>query len=183
MKNKKKGKKKKKFDLKKILSSYKTIIYISFLINIILIVFTYYTVSNNKIYSFSGSDEYIEVKDGLIALNPDINLLNGNNISYKYNEDYDIVSFKIGYYVMDNEKLVEIISNNIKLESDIKLSVLFNNISSFNVFEKNSSKNYFTPYKKKLLDDGLYLVFEAKTKDGNSIMRKVKMNLSKISKF
>lgn len=183
MKNKKKGKKKKKFDLKKILSSYKTIIYISFLINIILIVFAYYTISNNKIYSFSGSDEYIEVKDGLIALNTDINLLNGNNISYKYNEDYDIVSFKIGYYVMDNEKLVEIISNNIKLESDIKLSVLFNNISSFNVFEKNSSKNYFTPYKKKLLDDGLYLVFEAKTKDGNSIMRKVKMNLSKISKF
>lgn len=183
MKNKKKGKKKKKFDLKKILSSYKTIIYISFLINIILIVFTYYTVSNNKIYSFSGSDEYIEVNDGLIVLNTDINLLNGNNISYKYNEDYDIVSFKIGYYVMDNEKLVEIMSNNIKLESDIKLSVLFNNISSFNVFEKNSSKNYFTPYKKKLLDDGLYLVFEAKTKDGNSIMRKVKMNLSKISKF
>lgn len=183
MKNKKKGKKKKKFDLKKILSSYKTIIYISFLINIILIVFAYYTVSNNKIYSFSGSDEYIEVNDGLIVLNTDINLLNGNNISYKYNEDYDIVSFKIGYYVMDNEKLVEIISNNIKLESDIKLSVLFNNISSFNVFEKNSSKNYFTPYKKKLLDDGLYLVFEAKTKDGNSIMRKVKMNLSKISKF
>lgn len=183
MKNKKKGKKKKKFDLKKILSSYKTIIYISFLINIILIVFAYYTISNNKIYSFSGSDEYIEVKDGLIALNTDINLLNGNNISYKYNEDYDIVSFKIGYYVMDNEKLVEIISNNIKLESDIKLSVLFNNISSFNVFEKNSSKNYFTPYKKKLLDDGLYLIFEAKTKDGNSIMRKVKMNLSKISKF
>lgn len=183
MKNKKKGKKKKKFDLKKILSSYKTIIYISFLINIILIVFTYYTVSNNKIYSFSGSDEYIEVNDGLIVLNTDINLLNGNNISYKYNEDYDIVSFKIGYYVMDDEKLVEIMSNNIKLESDIKLSVLFNNISSFNVFEKNSSKNYFTPYKKKLLDDGLYLVFEAKTKDGNSIMRKVKMNLSKISKF
>ena len=26
-------------------------------------------------------------------------------------------------------------------------------------------------------------IFEAKTKDGNSIMRKVKMNLSKISKF
>ena len=183
MKNKRKGKKKKKFDLKKILSSYKTIIYISFLINVILIVFTYYTISNNKIYSFNNSDEYIEVKDGLIALNTDINLLNGNNISYKYNEDYDIVSFKIGYYVMDNEKLVEIISNNIKLESDIKLSVLFNNISSFNVFEKNSSKNYFTPYKRKLLDDGLYLVFEAKTKDGNSIMRRVKMNLSKISKF
>lgn len=183
MKNKKKGKKKKKFDLKKILSSYKTIIYISFLINIILIVFAYYTISNNKIYSFSGSDEYIEVKDGLIALNTDINLLNGNNISYKYNEDYDIVSLKIGYYVMDNEKLVEIISNNINLESDIKLSELVNNFSSFNVFEKNSSKNYFTPYKKKLLDDGLYLVFEAKTKNNDTILRKVKMNLSKISKF
>ena len=70
-----------------ILKSYKTIIYISFIINIILLVFAYHVMSSNKIYSFSGSDDYLRVKDGLIVLNNDINLLNGNNIEYIYGED------------------------------------------------------------------------------------------------
>ena len=62
-----------------ILKPYKTIIYISFLINIILLIFTYYIISSNKIYSFSGNDDYLRVKDGIILFNSDINLFNGNN--------------------------------------------------------------------------------------------------------
>ena len=58
---------------KNIFNSYKTIIVISFIINIILLVFAFYTISNNKLYAFSGKDDYIEVKDGIIALNNDIN--------------------------------------------------------------------------------------------------------------
>lgn len=167
----------------KILKSYKTIIYISFIINVILIVFAYYLITNNKIYTFSGSDEYIRVSDGIIALNNDINLINGNNIEYIYGVDYDIKSYKIGYYVMDDTKLVEIISNNIELEVDIKLSELINNFSSFNIVEKNSNPNYFTSYKKELIQNGIYLILEAKTKDSENIFSKVKLNVSKISKY
>lgn len=180
-------KKKKKTNLKEklisILKSYKTIIYISFIINIILLIFAYYTVSSNKIYTFSGTDEYIRVSDGIITFNTDINLINGNNIEYINGVDYDIKSYKIGYYVMDDTKLVEIISNTLELEETVKLSELINNFTSFNIAEKNSKPNYFTSYKKELIKDGLYLVLEAKTDNQETVFSKVKLNVSKISKF
>ena len=180
--------KKKKSNLKEkmlnIFKSYKTIIYISFIINIILIIFSYNIVYSNKIYTFSGSDEYIKVSDGIIALNTDINVLNGNNIKYIYNIDYDIKKYKISYSVMDkNNKLIDIITNSLELDESIKLSEVINNFTTFNIVEKNSKPNYFTSTKKRLINDGLYLVLEAKTVDGIDIFSKVKLNVSKISKF
>ena len=183
MNKKRKRSKNIKDKLLNILKSYKTIIYVSFIINIILLIFTYYIMSSNKIYTFSGSDEYLRVKDGIISLNTDINLINGNNIEYIYGKDFDIKSYKIGYYAMDDTKLVEIISNTIELDTSVLLSELINNFTSFNIVEKNGSPNHFTSYKKELIKDGLYLVLEAKTVDGQNIFSKVNLNVSKISKF
>lgn len=183
MNKKRKRSKNIKDKLLNILKSYKTIIYVSFIINIILLIFTYYIMSSNKIYTFSGSDEYLRVKDGIIAMNTDINLINGNNIEYIYGKDFDIKSYKIGYYVMDDTKLVEIISSTIELDTNVKLSELINNFTSFNIAEKNNNPNHFTSYKKELIKDGLYLVLEAKTEDGQNVFSKVKLNVSKISKF
>jgi len=169
--------------LKDLLKSYKTIIYISFAINVFLLIFCYYLMSNNNVYTFSGEDEYLKVKDGLIALNADINVINGNNIKYINNIDYDIKEYKIGYYVMDDDKLVEIVSDSLTFDTEMKLSEIVNNFTSFNLVEKNNSAKYFTHYKKELLNDGLYLVLEAKTKDEEPVFSKVKLNITKISKF
>ena len=169
--------------LKNILNSYKTIIYISFLINIILLSFTYYIISNNKVYSFSGSDDYVSINEGLIVLNNDINLLNGNNIVYKNTNDYDIKEFKIGYYVMKDEKLIEIVTTSNELDNSLKLSEIINNFTSLNVVEKNTSNIYFTKKKKKLLNNGLFFIIEAKTVDNETIFNKVKLNITKISKY
>jgi len=181
MKKKKKSNFKEKLVL--ILNSYKTIIYISIIINIILLIFTYYNISSQKIYTFSGSDEYIRVNDGIISFSTDINLLNGNNIEYINGVDYDVKEYEIGYYVMDDTKLIELINNNLKLEESVKLSELINNFTTFNIIEKNSKPNYFTSYKKKLIKDGLYLVLKAKTNNDEEVFCKVKLNVSKISKF
>ena len=84
---------------------------------------------------------------------------------------------------MEDTKLVEIISSNIELDTLIKLSDLVNNFTSFNIVEKSSSSNAFTNYKKSLLKDGLYLILEAKTSEGEEVFSKIKLNLSKISKY
>ena len=168
--------------LKEKINSYKIIIWISFLINIILLIFSYYVINSNKIYSFSGNDDYLKVNDGLIVLNTDINILNGNNIEYVNTTDYDVKEFKIGYYVMDNNKLVNIISTNLDIDESIKLSDAIKNFISFNIAEKNNNKYYFTNYKKKLIKDGLYLIMEAKSVDNEEIVSKVNLNVSKISK-
>jgi len=169
--------------LLELLKSYKTVIYISFIINIILLILLYNLTTSNRIYSFSGNDDYIRVKDGLVVFNNDINLFNGNNIEYIYGEDYEIKSYKIGYYVMDDSKLVEIFSTTMELDTEIKISEIINNFTAFNLTEKNSKPNYFTRYKKELINDGIYFVMEAKTKDGVDIFSKVNLNVSKISKF
>ncbi len=179
----KKKRKNLKNKISTLLKSYKIIIYISFIINIILILFAWYVMSSNKLYTFNGSDEYIEVKDGIIALNTDINLINNNNVKYINSNDYDIKSYKIGYYVMEDNKLIEIISNSLDLDTEVKLSEIIDKFASFNVTEKNRNNNYFNSKKKKLLSDGLYLVIEAKKSDGEQIMSKVKLNVTKISKY
>jgi len=166
-----------------LLKSYKTIIYISFIINIILLIILYNLTTSNRIYSFSGNDDYLRVKDGLVVFNNDINLFNGNNIEYIYGEDYEIKSYKIGYFVMDDTKLVEIFSTTMELDTEIKISEIINNFTAFNITEKNNNPNYFTRYKKDLIKNGIYLVMEAKTKDGIDVFSKVNLNVSKISKF
>ena len=184
MRNKKKKlKNNMKEKLISILNSYKTIIYISFAINIILLFVCYSNMSSNKIYTFSGEDEYLKVRDGIVVLNNDINLINGNNIKYINSKDYEVVSYKIGYYVMDNNKLVEIVSTNLELETEIKISEIVNNFTSFNLAEKDKDSVYFTDYKKDLIDSGLYLILEAKTKDGVNVFSKVKLNITKVSRF
>ena len=69
------------------------------------------------------------------------------------------------------------------LDTDVKLSELVNNFSSFNIVEKNNNANHFTLKNKKLIKDGLYLVIEAKTNTGESILTKLKLNVTKISKY
>ena len=178
----KKNKKNKK-ELKNVFNSYKTIIILSLLLNIILLGITYLAISNNKTYSFSGKDDYIEINDGLISLSTDINILNGSNIKYIKSEDVDVKDFKIGYYVMNNNKLVEIVTTSYNGETEMKLSELVNNFTNINVVEKNNNKVHFTSKNKSLIGDGLYIVIEAKTTNGDTIFDKLKLNITKISKY
>ena len=177
------NKKTKKNKFKELLKSYKLLICISLLINIILIIFTYNTLYSNKIYAFSGSDDYVEIKDGLMINSNDINLLNGNNIKYVNSKDYEIKSYKIGYYVMDGTKLVDIISTSLELDNEIKLSELINNFTSLNIVEKNNSNVHFTHNNKKLINNGIYFIIEAKTSNNEVIFDKLKLNMTKISKY
>lgn len=170
-------------NMKKIFGSYKTIIAISFILNVILLLVTYYTISNNRIYSFSGKDNYIEINDGLIAMNTDINVLNGNSIKYINNEDYEVSEVKIGYYVMKNNSLIDIVKTEYAGDETINLSEFVNNFTSFNVVEKNTQKIHFTRKIKENIGNNLYLVIEAKTVNGDSIVDKLKLNITKISKY
>ena len=65
----------------------------------------------------------------------------------------------------------------------MKLSDIINNLATYNVSEKNSVNSIFTSKVKKLLNDNLYLVIEAKTSSGESILSKVKLNVTKITKY
>ena len=83
---------------------------------------------------------------------------------------------------MDDNKLIEIISNNIEINEPINMSEIVNKFTSLNLVEKNKDNTYFTQNKKDLLNKGLYLVIEAKTADEEVIFDKIELNMSRISK-
>lgn len=181
-------KKKKKQTLKdkilEILKSYKTIIYVSFLINIVMLVFSYNIMTSNHEYVFSGSDENFVIKDGLIVLNNDLNILYGNNIKYINKKDYEVKKIKIGYYVKKvNDDFSPLIEKDLSFDEKITINELVNNFINFNIVEKNSAKNIFTEENVKLMNDGIYLIFKAETKEEKIIESKIKLNIEKISKF
>ncbi len=167
--------------INKIFKSYKTIIYISFIINIILIFYAYGIKTSTNMYVFSGSDTYLSVSDGVVAFTKDMSYINGNNIAYINKEDYDIKKYKIGYYVKKESNLTEIISTNIDLENDIKLSSLIENLNIFSLYEPKKETNVFTKETKDLIEDGLYLILEATTKDDETIQSEIKLNVSRIT--
>ena len=182
-KNKKKNLKDK---LMNVLKSYKTIIYISFFINIILLIFSYNLMISNHEYTFSGSNEYIKIKDGLILLNNDLNIFYGNNIEYINEKDYEIESLNLGYYVINNNNnnYKKIVNKSYSFEDEsMFLSEIISDFVDFNIMEKNSTKNMFTQENVKLLKDGLYFILEAKTIDNEDIKFMMDLNISKISKF
>ena len=57
------------------------------------------------------------------------------------------------------------------------------NVEEENITEKNKNNEYFTYKKKKLINDGLYLIIEAKTNSGEQIVSNIKLNVTKISKY
>ena len=178
-------KKKKKMTLKEkilnILKSHKTIIYISFFINIVLLIVSYNLMTSNHQYTFEGNDKYISIKNGLIVINNDLNTFYGNDLEYINDTDYEVTKLTLGYYVSDNLK--EIISKTFIFDESIKLSEVIDKFTHFNNIEKSNTSTMFTQDSVKLLNDGLYFVLKAITIDNNIIKCKIKLNMTKISKF
>ena len=140
--------------------------------------------TNNHKYIFDVNDENIRIKDGLIILNNDINIFYGNNIMYINEEDHDIEELTIGYYVENgNKELKKIVSNTYHYDETIKLSDAIDLFTNFNIIENNDEKSIFTPDNVKYINNGLYLVIKAKTTGQKNIEYKIKLNVTKISKF
>ena len=167
-----------------LLNSYKTIIVFSFLINIILIIFSYNIITNNHEYIFDCRDDYVSIKDVLIVLNNDVNLLYGNNIKYINEKDYEMKSLTMGYYIMnDNKMLDELIKEEYSFDESIMLSEIINNCINFKIIEKNDEKGIFTSESVNDIYNNFFFVLEGKDIDGSEIKTKLKLNVTKISKF
>lgn len=174
-KNKKNQKKKNNF-----FNTLKPILIFSFIINIILLCYVYYLKTTNHLYVFAGDNEYMNVESGVLSLNYDINLLAGNSIEYIAEEDINIKEIKIGYYILEDENLNEIISYYSLFEESESLKKVINDITSLNVSESNQAKQMFKKINSKNIENNLYLVMEIKTEKNEKIVSKLQLDVSKI---
>lgn len=180
MKKKKKNSLKTKFI--NFIKSYKAIILALIIITIILLIFSNHLMRSSKTYLFSGKSDNVVILNGVISLNYDVNLLQGSDIEYINDEDYSVTEYKIGYYINEGNKLLPLAIKNGKDEIGLSLKGILNEMSAYNISEPYHNHTYFTKEKIKSLEKGLYFIIEAKTTEGEEILDKIELSLSKVSK-
>jgi len=176
-------KKKTKKKLAKVNEFFKTlkpILIFSFLINLVLLSFIYYLKVNNHIYFFSGNNEYISIDSGTLSMNYDVNYLMGNNIQYIAEKDLKIKEIKLGYYVMEDDNLKNIITHYEKFDELKSLKETLKNLTSLNVSESADEKQIFNKIDGKNLETKLYFVMEIKLENSETLVSKLQLDVSKI---
>lgn len=159
----------------------KPILIFSFLINIILLIFIFHLKSSHHLYLFAGDDEYLNIKSGVISLNYNYNFLEGNGITYIGEKDLNIKEIKIGYYILKDENLHEIISHYELFEKTTSLKDTIESITNLNVSEATKNDKMFKNVSNEDIENNLYVIMEIKTEDGEEIISKIDLDISKIS--
>ena len=168
--------------LKRFILSYQPLVIILVILLAVVLIHTNNIIKSIKTYTFSGTGEYVEINNGVISLNYDMNYLNGSDIDYIKEKDLTVVDYKIGYYVKDGDNLISIGVIEDQNEDGFSLKNILEGKETFNIMELNSNNFHFTKERIDLLKNGLYFVIEAKDKKGNDINDVVKLDIRKITK-
>ena len=167
--------------INKIFNSYKIIIIALILFIIFLLIYNNKLTSTYKTYIFSGSSDYVEINSGVISLNYNMNLFQGSNIEYK-EKDKTIVSYDIGYYVLNGEEYLPLATKAGEDEEGLSLKAIITGIDNFRVIEPANGNYYFTKEKIEGIENNLYFIIKAKDNKNNEIKDVIKLKVTKISK-
>ena len=167
--------------INKIFNSYKIIIIALILFIIFLLIYNNKLTSTYKTYIFSGSSNYVEINSGVISLNYNMNLFQGSNIEYK-EKDKTIVSYDIGYYVLNGEEYLPLATKAGEDEEGLSLKAIITGIDNFRVIEPANGNYYFTKEKIEGIENNLYFIIKAKDNKNNEIKDVIKLKVTKISK-
>lgn len=167
--------------LNKVIHSYHTIIIILILISFISIMYTNKILKETKVYTFDGKSDYVEINNGVISINHDINLFEGSNIKY-LEKDVTLKEYDIGYYVIIGDEYVPIASSAGTSNEGFSLQAIIEGKDNFKVVEPSSNNYYFTKDKIKKLDDKLYFVIKGIDLKDNEIKDVFEINLNKVSR-
>ena len=167
--------------INKIFNSYKIIIIALILFIIFLLIYNNKLTSTYKTYIFSGSSDYVEINSGVISLNYNMNLFQGSNIEYK-EKDKTIVSYDIGYYVLNGEEYLPLATKAGEDEEGLSLKAIITGIDNFRVIEPANGNYYFTKEKIEGIENNLYFIIKAKDNKNNEIKDVTKLKVTKISK-
>lgn len=168
--------------IKRFLKSYRPVLIVLIILVIVLIAYCNYLLRSVKVYTFKGKSDYVNIYNGVISLNYDMNLLEGSDVTYIKDKDIMVVDYKIGYYVKDGDNLLSLAVVEDNDSEGFSLKAVLEGIETFNLVELNNNHKFFNKDKIELLNNGLYFVIEAKDKKNNDIMDVIKLDLTKLTK-
>lgn len=167
--------------IKNILNSYKLIIIVLILLCIFLLLYLNKITSSCKTYIFEGTSDYVDINSGVINLNYNMNLFQGSNIDYK-EKDKVVVSYDIGYYVLDGDEYLPLATKAGEDSDGLSLKSIINGIDNFRVIEPANGNYYFTKDKINKISSDLYFIIKATDNKNNEIKDVIKLKVTKISK-
>lgn len=175
-------KKKWQLKLKAFFSSWNVLVIALIIFIAVLLYFNFYLMGVSKTYLFEGKSEYVDISNGVISTNYTIDLFEGSDIDYVNTKDETVVKYKIGYVIKKDSgyKDFTVISGE---DSDgYSLKGLINEMTTLNIKEPSHNKKFFSKSNLKKIQNNLYFIIEATSKDGKTISDITKVNVSKISK-
>lgn len=160
--------------------SYRVILIVLIGITLFILLYCNKLMNSCSSYIFEGNSEYVEINSGVIALNYNMNLFQGSNIKYVYDKDIIITSYDIGYYVLNGEEYLPLVSM-ASDDDEVSLKKLIEGKDNFRVYEFSKSNYYFTKDKINNLNN-LYFIIKVVDNKGNEINDVVKLDIIKITK-
>ena len=152
------------------------------LILILLVWFVHHLMSSNQTFLFNGHSEKVNILNGVISLNHDMHVFVGSDIAFIYSEDIKVVSYSIGYFLPRGLDMMPLIIISGESEEGISLRGVLQSGSAFNIMEASRNEMFFNKESISRLDNGLYFIIEAITEDGENILEKIPMNLTRVSR-
>lgn len=169
--------------IKDILNNPKSII-VFLTIMLAISVFVIYRVSNSsKIYISSIKDENISISTIHAFINNDMHMFYSTSATYN-KDDYKIYGIKVGYYIKENNKYKEFLTQSETFDTGESLKTALEFYSSFNYIESNNRVKKFTKNVKNNFEDNLYFIIKVK-KDKNTSSETIyeeNVNMKKMTK-
>lgn len=163
-----------------IFKSYRVILIVLIGITLFVLLYCNKLMNSCSSYIFEGNSEYVEINSGVIALNYNMNLFQGSNIKYVYDKDIIITSYDIGYYVLNGEEYLPLVSM-ASDDDEVSLKKLIEGKDNFRIYEFSKSNYYFTNDKIDNINN-LYFIIKVVDNKGNEINDVVKLDIIKITK-
>ncbi len=130
-----------------------------------------------SVYSFSGSNDDLEVNNGLIILTPKIDVFEGGNITWLKDVNNNIASYSYKFYIFDG-KSKELIKSHVFTNEKNESPMYIPN--RYDLGSGVGEPDFIDPDLHIFIESGLFLILEITYMDGSSIDYEINLDVKKI---
>lgn len=130
---------------------------------------------NTSVYVFHGSNEYIDVTDGVIVIEPNHDYVLPGSLTYTGEEMNDIISFSVQLYLLnDNEKII-LASQSQGTDTDTGYLSFPDDLIKSLYYGSDYGKDLFIDF-----ENSLYLSLTAIKKDGSEFNTQLNLTVQSL---
>ncbi|MDB8460368.1 hypothetical protein [Turicibacter sanguinis] len=130
-----------------------------------------------SVYSFSGSNDDLEVNNGVIILTPKIDVFEGGDITWLKDVNNNIASYSYKFYIFDGKNKELIKSHFFTTEKDEPSMYIPN---KYDLGGGVGEPDFINPELHIFIESGLFLILEITYTDGRTVDYEINLNVKKL---